>query len=86
MTTSNSSPWSATSSTPASRTATSTSSSVSPSTFATRMTPLRLKLYATLPGSPIVPPLRLIAVRTSAAARLRLSVRHSISSATPFGP
>ena len=32
------------------------------------------------------PPLRVIAVRTSLAARLRLSVRHSISTATPDGP
>ena len=30
--------------------------------------------------------MRVSAVRTSAAARLRLSVRHSMSTATPFGP
>ena len=42
--------------------------------------------YATLPGSAIVPPLRVNATRTSRAARLRLSVRHSMSIATPFGP
>ena len=62
---------------------TSSSDALSPETT---MTPLRWKLYATLPGSAIVPPLRVIAVRTSAAARFLLSVRHSISSATPFGP
>ncbi len=49
-------------------------------------TPLRLNRYDTEPGSAIEPPLRVIAVRTSAAARLRLSVRHSMSTATPFGP
>ena len=41
---------------------------------------------ATDPGSAIVPPLRVIARRTSVAARLRLSVRHSTRTATPFGP
>ena len=49
------------------------------------MTPLRWNMYDTEPGSAIVPPLRVIAVRTSIAARLRLSVRHSTSSATPPG-
>ena len=38
------------------------------------------------PGSAIEPPLRVSATRTSVAARLRLSVRHSISTATPLGP
>jgi hypothetical protein len=32
------------------------------------------------------PPLRVMATRTSEAARLRLSVRHSTSTATPPGP
>ena len=54
--------------------------------FGTITTPLRVKRYATEPGSAIAPPLRVIAVRTSVAARLRLSVRHSMSTATPFGP
>ena len=62
------SPCGSISSAPASSTASITSSSVvlSPETT---ITPLRWKLYATLPGSAIVPPLRVIAVRTSAAAR-----------------
>ncbi len=34
----------------------------------------------------MLPPLRVIATRTSEAARLRLSVRHSTRIATPFGP
>ena len=34
----------------------------------------------------MLPPLRVIATRTSVAARLRLSVRHSTSTATPLGP
>ena len=38
------------------------------------------------PGSAIDPPLRVMATRTSPAARLRLSVRHSIKTATPLGP
>ena len=50
------------------------------------MTPLRLKRYETEPGSAIVPPLRVTATRTSDAARLRLSERHSIMIATPLGP
>src|SRR5699024_1366075 len=37
----------------------------------------------TLPGSAREPPLRVKATRTSEAARLRLSVRHSTSTATP---
>ena len=37
------------------------------------------------PGSARLPPARVSAVRTSAAARLRLSVRHSMSTATPPG-
>ena len=49
-------------------------------------TPLRLNRYETDPGSAIVPPLRVSAMRTSEAARLRLSVRHSMSTATPLGP
>ena len=36
------------------------------------------------PASAIDPPLRVIAVRTSPAARLRLSLRHSTSTATPL--
>jgi hypothetical protein len=40
----------------------------------------------TEPGSASEPPLRVIAVRTSIAARFLLSVRHSISIATPEGP
>ena len=47
---------------------------------------MRLNRYDTEPGSAIDPPLRVIATRTSEAARLRLSVRHSISTATPPGP
>src|SRR5919107_4406628 len=85
-TTSNDSPRSLTSSAPASSTAASTSSSEIPSCFGTITTPLRLNRNDTDPGSAIVPPLRVIAVRTSDAARLRLSVRHSTSSATPPGP
>ena len=38
------------------------------------------------PGSAMAPPLRVIAIRTSVAARLRLSVRHSTRNATPCGP
>ena len=49
-------------------------------------TPLRENMYDTDPASASEPPLRVSAVRTSVAARLRLSVRHSISTATPFGP
>ena len=49
-------------------------------------TPLRENMYDTEPASASEPPLRVSAVRTSVAARLRLSVRHSISMATPFGP
>ena len=79
------SPRSLTSSAPASRTASSTSSSLRPS-FGTITTPLRVNRYATDPGSAIVPPLRVMASRTSVAARLRLSVRHSTRTATPFGP
>ena len=52
----------------------------------TMTTPLRLKRNDTEPGSASEPPLRVIAVRTSIAARLRLSVRHSMSIATPAGP
>src|SRR3954451_3977850 len=85
LTTSNDSPRSLISSAPASRTASMTSSSLEPA-FGTITTPLRLNRYDTLPASANVPPLRVSAVRTSVAARLRLSVRHSISSATPLGP
>src|SRR5215207_8608393 len=84
LTTSNESPRSLTSSAPASSTATSTSSSVN-SPLGTITTPFRVNRYATEPGSAIDPPLRVIAVRTSEAARLRLSVRHSTSTATPPG-
>ncbi|SIJ71302.1 Uncharacterised protein [Mycobacteroides abscessus subsp. abscessus] len=76
------SPSSLTSSAPASRVASTMASSSVPSA-GTTMTPLRLKLYDTEPGSAIDPPLRVTATRTSEAARLRLSVRHSMSSATP---
>ena len=54
--------------------------------FSTTTTPLRVNRRDTEPGSAIVPPLRVTAVRTSMAARLRLSVRHSTSNATPWGP
>ena len=37
------------------------------------------------PASAIVPPLRVTAIRTSEAERLRLSVRHSMSRAMPTG-
>ena len=43
-------------------------------------------MYDTEPASASEPPLRVNAVRTSVAARLRLSVRHSMSMATPLGP
>src|SRR5207249_1341868 len=86
LTTSNASPRSLTSSAPASSTAPSTSSSVSPPAFGTIATPLRLNRYDTLPASARLPPLRVSATRTSVAARLRLSVRHSIRIATPLGP
>src|SRR5699024_12011182 len=46
-------------------------------------TPLRANRYDTDPGSAIVPPLRVMAVRTSMAARFLLSVRHSMRTATP---
>ncbi len=49
----------------------------------TTTTPLRVNRNDTLPGSAMVPPLRVTATRTSLAARLRLSVRHSMSTATP---
>src|SRR5690349_4211445 len=70
---------------PASRQASMRSSSLRPP-FGTITMPLRLNRYDTLPASANVPPLRVSAVRTSVAARLRLSVRHSMSIATPFGP
>ena len=54
--------------------------------LATVTTPLRLNIRAVEPASAIVPPLRVTATRTSEAERLRLSVRHSISSAMPAGP
>ncbi len=87
--TSKASPRSLTSSAPASSVASSTSSSETslPScSMGTSTTPLRLKRKETEPGSASEPPLRVITVRTSMAARLRLSVRHSISIATPAGP
>ena len=52
----------------------------------TSTTPLRLNRNETEPGSASEPPLRVIAVRTSIAARFLLSVRHSMSIATPLGP
>ena len=88
-TTSKDSPRSWTSSAPASSAASSTSSSVTvlPSWAAgTSTTPLRLKRNDTEPGSASEPPLRVMAVRTSMAARFLLSVRHSMSIATPAGP
>ena len=53
--------------------------------FSTTTTPLRVNSRETEPGSAMVPPLRVTAVRTSMAARFLLSVRHSTSSATPPG-
>src|SRR3954470_6236908 len=85
LTTSNESPRSLISSAPASSTASIRSSSLRPS-FGTISTPLRLNRYDTEPASASRPPLRVSAVRTSVAARLRLSVRLSISIATPLGP
>ena len=88
-TTSNASPRSLTSSAPASSVASRMSSSltVRPScSIGTTTTPLRWKRNETDPGSASEPPLRVIAVRTSMAARFRLSVRHSMSIATPAGP
>ena len=52
----------------------------------TTTTPLRLNRNDTEPGSAREPPLRVIAMRTSMAARFLLSVRHSMRSATPDGP
>ena len=84
--TSNDSPRSLISSAFASRTAPSTSSSpLTASALGTITTPFRLNRYDTEPGSAIEPPLRVSAVRTSAAARFRLSVRHSTSTADPAG-
>ena len=57
-----------------------------PFALVTITTPLRLNIYETEPGSAIEPPLRVTATRTSEAARLRLSDKHSIIKATPFGP
>ncbi len=54
--------------------------------FGTTTTPFRVNSRETEPGSAIVSPLRVTAVRTSIAARLRLSVKHSTRSATPCGP
>ncbi|SHW63735.1 Uncharacterised protein [Mycobacteroides abscessus subsp. abscessus] len=79
------SPRSLTSSAPASRTAVSTSSS-DRLFFSSVTTPLRENRYDTEPGSAMLPPLRVIATRTSPAARLRLSLRHSMRTATPLGP
>ena len=60
------------------------SSSVS-SPFGRTMTPLRSNMYATEPESPMLPFCLLNVERTSDAARLRLSVRHSTMTATPPG-
>ncbi|CAB4576146.1 unannotated protein [freshwater metagenome] len=49
-------------------------------------TPFRLNKYETEPGSAIFPPFLVTATRTSDAARLRLSERHSINNATPPVP
>ena len=86
QTTSKASSTSLTSSAPASSTASRTSSSVSPSVLARATMPLRWNRYDTEPGSAGLPPFLVIAVRTSALARLRLSVRHSTRIATPPWP
>ena len=70
---------------PPSSTASSRPSSVLPSA-GRRTRPLRSKRKETEPESAMVPPLRVTAARTSAAARFLLSVRHSTSSAEPWGP
>ena len=78
-----------TASAPASSVASRTSSSVTvrlPWWTGTTMTPLRLNRKDTEPESAMVPPLRVTAARTSAAARFLLSVRHSTSRAEPWGP
>jgi hypothetical protein len=46
--------------------------------------PLRSNCHATEPGSAMDPPLRLKMFLISAVVRLRLSVRHSTNTATPF--
>ena len=51
----------------------------------TLMTPLRSNCQATAPGSAIEPPAFFMTERISAPMRLRLSVRTSMSTATPFG-
>ena len=51
----------------------------------TTTTPLRSNMYDTEPESPMLPFCLLNAERTSDAARLRLSVRHSTMTATPPG-
>ena len=71
------------SSAPCSSTAFITSSSLA--ARSTRITPLRLNCHATAPGAAIEPPILLKIARTSDAVRLRLSVRISISNATPPG-
>ena len=86
VTTSMTSPWSLTSSAPASSTASRPRPRPAPSAFGTMTTPLRENRYDTEPGSASLPPLRVNARRTSEAARFRLSVRHSTSTAMPLGP
>ena len=49
------------------------------------MIPLRSNCHETAPGSASEPPLRLKMFLISAPVRLRLSVRHSTMTATPFG-
>lgn len=76
-------PSRSTSSAPASSAAVMTaSSSADPST---RITPRRLNCQPTAPGSAIAPPNFVNALRTSDAVRFLLSVRTSISIATPPG-
>ena len=54
--------------------------------FETSTTPLRENMYETEPGSAILPSFLVITKRTSPAALFLLSVKHSIKTATPFGP
>ena len=78
-----SSSWSM-SSRPWSRPVSMMSSSLAPSASTTTR-PRRLNMNATAPGSARLPPTSVNALRTSDAVRLRLSVRQSTSTATPFG-
>src|SRR5688572_998530 len=73
-----------TSTAPASRAASITLSSLV--TGANTNWPQCLKRYATEPSEPRLPPFLLKAWRTSATVRVRLSVRHSTSTAAPATP